>query len=81
MFQKRGFYIHVSLQLEEKYEETKGIEQLKLSEDSDVEYPEKPVKTEDKPDKEFGGTLGALGGLILFEVTFLAAFLYSSKVI
>jgi hypothetical protein len=62
-------------------EETKGIEQLKLPSETEVDYPEKPSsKSECQEVKEFGGTFGVLLLQIISPLSLLAAHLYSSKV-
>lgn len=60
--------------------EAKGIEQLKLPNETEVEYPEKPSsKSECQEVKEFGGTFGVLLLQIISPLSLLAAHLYSSK--
>lgn len=68
-------------QLENRLEEKKGIEQLKVSSETEVEYPEKPSsKSECQEVKEFGGIFGVLLLQIISPLSLLAAHLYSSKV-
>jgi hypothetical protein len=65
----------------DRLEETKEIEHLKVSSETKVEYPEKPLsKSESLEVKEFGGTFGVLLSQILAQLSFLAAHLYCSKV-
>jgi len=62
-------------------EETKGIEQLKVSAESEVDYAEKPAsKSESRGIKEFGGVFGILLLQIFAPLSFLAVHLYCSKV-
>lgn len=61
-------------------EETKGIEQLKVSVESEVDYAEKPLsKSETHDIKEFGGIFGVLLLQILVPPSILAAHLYCSQ--
>jgi hypothetical protein len=67
--------------LENRLEEAKGIEQLKVSGETEVEYPEKPSsKSECHEVEEFGGIFGVLLLQIISPLSLLAAHLYSSKV-
>jgi hypothetical protein len=62
-------------------EETKRIEQLKESVNTEVEYPEKPSwKSENHEVKEFGGIFGVLLLQIISQLSLLATHLYCSKV-
>jgi len=58
-------------------EETKGIEQLKVSVEPEVDYAEKPTSKSEKHDiKEFGGIFGVLLLQTFVPLSFLAAHLY-----
>jgi hypothetical protein len=62
-------------------EETKGIEQLKVSAESEVDYAEKlSTKSENYGFKEFGGTFGVLFLEFFAPLSFLAAHLYCPQV-
>ena len=62
-------------------EEKKGIEQLKVSAESEVDYAEKPLlKSESHGNKEFGGIFGVLLLQIFVPLSFLAAHLYCPQV-
>ncbi|KAJ9596860.1 hypothetical protein L9F63_012116 [Diploptera punctata] len=76
---RRSARVITKHEVKDNYEEPKGIEQLKVDELSDVEYPEKPAKLENEQVKEFGGTIGAYFLLTLLQVSLLAAHVYSSK--
>lgn len=76
-----GYFLFCFLQFENMLEETKGIEQLKVSAEMEVEYAEKPSSKSDSHDvKEFGGILGVLLLQIIAQFSLLAVHLYSSKV-
>ncbi|PSN36802.1 hypothetical protein C0J52_19387 [Blattella germanica] len=81
IFKRRSLRVLASREKveEESYEESKGIEQLTASEDTEIEYPEKPSKNDNEPATEFGGALGALFLPILFQVFLLTSHLYVSK--
>jgi hypothetical protein len=67
--------------LEDGLEETRGTELLKLSGETEVQCPEKPLsKSERQEVKEFGGVFGVLLLQIISPLSLLAAHLYSSKV-
>jgi hypothetical protein len=62
-------------------EETKRIEQLKVSVKTEVEYPEKPPwKSESHEVKEFGGIFGIILLQITSQLSLLATHLYCPKV-
>lgn len=62
-------------------EETKGIEQLKVSTEPEVDYAEKPLsKSESHGIKEFGGIFGVLFLQIFAPLSLLAAHLYCPQV-
>ena len=68
-------------QFENVLEETKGIEQLKVSAETEVDYAEKPSsKSESHDIKECGGIFGVLLLQIIAPLSFLAAHLYCPKV-
>jgi hypothetical protein len=68
-------------QFENVLEEPKGIEQLKVSAETEVIYAEKPSsKSESHDIKEFGGMFGALLLQIISQLSLLAAHLYSPQV-
>jgi hypothetical protein len=62
-------------------EETKRIEQLKVSVNTEAEYVEKPSwKSENHEVKEFGGIFGILLLQVISQLSLLATHLYCSKV-
>jgi hypothetical protein len=62
-------------------EETKGIEQLKVSAESELDFAEKPSsKPESHGIKEFGGIFGILLLQIVIPLFILAAHLYCPQV-
>jgi hypothetical protein len=68
-------------QFENVLEETKGIEQLKVSAEPEADYAEKPLsKPESHGIKEFGGILGVLLLQFFAPLSFLAAHLYCPQV-
>ena len=76
-----GTFLFCCQQFKNVLEETKGIEQLKVSVESEVDYAEKPSSKPESHDiKEFGGIFGVLLLQILAPLFFLAAHLYCSQV-
>jgi hypothetical protein len=68
-------------QFENMLEETTGIEQLKVTAETEVNYAEKPLsKSESHDIKEFGGIFGVLLLQIISQLFLLAAHLYYPKV-
>jgi hypothetical protein len=81
MIETVGTFLFCCWQFENVLEETKGIEQLKVSAESEVDYAEKPSsKSESHDIKEFGGIFGVLLMQIFVPLSFLAAHLYCPQV-
>ncbi|XP_021923962.1 delta(14)-sterol reductase isoform X2 [Zootermopsis nevadensis] len=78
---RRSTRIAVHEEFEDRLEETKRIEQLKVSINAEVEYPEKlSLKLENHEVKEFGGVFGVLLLQIISQLLLLATHLYCSEV-
>jgi len=81
MIETVGTFLFCCSQFENVLEETKGIEQLKVSAEPEVDYAEKPSsKSESHGIKEFGGIFGVLLMQIFVPLSFLAAHLYCPQV-
>jgi hypothetical protein len=81
MIETVGNFLFCCWQFENVLEETKGIEQLKVSAESEADHAEKPSSKPECHDiKEFGGIFGILLLQIFVPPSFLAAHLYCSQV-
>jgi len=80
VIETEGTFLFCCQQFKQVLEETKGIEQLKVSVESEVDYAEKPSSKSERHDiKEFGGIFGVL--LLHFvPLSILAAHLYCPQV-
>ena len=81
MIETVGTFLFCCRQFENVLEETKGIEQLKVSVEPEADYAEKPSSKSATHDiKECGGIFGVLLLQIFVPLSFLAAHLYCPQV-